>query len=512
MFLLGIILRFTFIDNPNITGDEVTFLGFSYPTINSGIVTGAPSPPFQFLSQHHPPLISVNLFITLNIMNPNGWIFIEDWMVKFFPAVIGIISIIFVYIVVKKIYNETSGLIAALFFSICTFAVISSKVIFHDILLIPFVMITLLFAYQERWYLCGFFLGLCFLTKITAYTILPAILIYLVIRYLRIDKEHIKTFFTNFSKLAFIALLLYLPIIIYNIAIFIEYGFADTFYSRLFGLNDPITAVFGDPEVPFYSSPGLFNFAWIILPELVNVLSVPVTVYLIFCCFLCFFDKGEKLRFNIILLLFITTILFLFTYRWYQIVTLMVILVPITFISSRVSLILKKFKNSRVLSRKKKISKQTFKKFTVYGIILGIFGFNLYYTINTIAFNHSKIGMTDKTELYDFQFTYSNMGYLWIPDNGYDELFNLIKQYSNKTIYVDDLHPIFSYIYYFYLKDIKLLVSDWNNQTDSIFILYRTTNTIWEPMLGERDLVKDSYIRANTTSLKNLTNFLIYIN
>ncbi|MHA1267380.1 MAG: glycosyltransferase family 39 protein [Candidatus Helarchaeota archaeon] len=513
ILIFGGILRFGFMSNIDITGDEIFSLGISYPSIDFSILPVSAPPPFTCLSQHHPPLLSVNFYLTMNILNQNGWIYIEDWMAKFLPALIGLFTIIVVYIVVKKIYDERSALIAAFFFCICTFAVISNLVVFHEILLVPFAMICFLFAYEERWVLCGFFLGICFLIKISAYAMLPALLIYIIIKHFKFNIEQFKAVFGRIAKIAFIALLLYLPVIIYNLVLYIEFGYADSLYSRLFGLPEPITETIGDPEIPIGWTSGLFHFAWIILPELVNVLSVSTTVFLIFCIFLSFFDRGEKLKFNILLILFLLTIIFLFTYRWYQIVTLMIILVPLTILSSRISLILEKIKGLKAVTEKKKVTKRAIKNFAIYGILISIFGFNIFYTINTIAFNHSYYEMNDIDAVNNFQYTYSNVGYLWIPNNGYDELFNILNQYRNDlTVYVDDNHPIFSYIYYFYLKDITNLVSKWNYQNNCLFIIYKSSITIWETRFGTRDIIKTEYIQANCTLLANLTNFLIYIN
>lgn len=107
---------------------------------------------------------------------------------------------------------------------------------------------------------------------------------------------------------------------------------------------------------------------------------------------------------------------------------------------------------------------------------------------------------------------YSTVGYLWIMRNGYDEVMEIIRTFKYSNIYIDDNHPKFSYIFYFYIRGITSLVSDWDNRTNSLFIFYKDPNYIWEPFTySNKGYANEQFIKNYGSCIWNSLNFEIYI-
>jgi len=510
IIIFAIFLRFAFLNFPDFATDDTIFSALTYPVIDPSKIMGLPSPPFQFLTGHHPPLFHLQANININLLNPFGWIFMEDWMIKFQSAFTGVLSVIFCFGIVKNIYNdERSAYISTLFFATFTFAVITSMVFYQEPLLIIFIGFVFYFAYKERWALTGFFIGLSLLVKFSALILIPTILIYLAIRYLRFDIDKFKLLLKNLTSLALVVLILYLPIVIANIASYCELGYMDTFWSRLLGLPDPMTEAVGEAEIPLGDiGPGIFNYFSYQILGLINIFGILTLIFLVLCVFLSFFDKKQQLYFNLALISFIVIFLLVFTTRMFQIITLSPIIFPLVILSSRITNILKEFK------LKKKIQlTYTKRKVIVYGFVAIVIIFSTFYTINTIGFDHSSEIIHDANyQINNPAYYFSNLGYLWIARYGYDDIMDEIKNYSTYTVYIDDDHPRFSYIYYFWVRNYTSLLSDWNYENDSLFVIYKFPNNIWEAFQHTTaDDINQAYIEANCSLLLENSNFMIYI-
>lgn len=506
IIVIGVILRFVFLNRPDLGSDETYFMGLSYPMIDTDHLTGLPSPPFQYLSAHHPHTFHVQGCIVMNIFNPFGWGFMDDWMVKFLPAFLGTLTIIVYYVVVTKIYDKTAGLISGAFVATCTYAVIISRLCYHEVLVILIMGIVIYFAYKERWGLTGFFIGLSLLVKFTALVIIPPILFYLIIRYLRIDKEKFKVFLKNLSSLVFVVVVLFLPIFIANVASYYQFGYADSFWSRLFGLADPLTEAVGEAEMPVSLNPSMFAFLPLQVMQLINVLGILSFIFILICIIFSFSDKGNHLTLNIILLIFLVEYLLIFTSRWFQIISLApLFIVPFTILSSRIVKLISIRKKMRLGKRKREI--------LTYGIICLVIGFSIIYSWNTVAIDHSTKDFSDDYyEAMHPAYYFSNLGYLWISSQGYDDVINIIRNYSAYTVYIDNDHPMLSYTYYFWVRNYTLFISDWNYTNNSLFVIYKFPNNFWESFTySTADDLRQAYIESNCTLIFENQNFKIFL-
>ncbi len=552
ILVLGTFLRFAFLNCPDFSTDETYFVATSYPLVDPFQITGLPPPPLTFLSGHHPPLTFVGTNFIMNILNPIDWLAMLDWMGKFYFAFIGSISIFSIFSLLNKIYGKYAGYVGALFYSLNTYAIVVSRVGYQEILLILFLIITLDFMYRENWKLTGFFLGISLLTKFTAVIIIPTIILYLIIKNFKFDKKQIKKLLINFSQVAVFAMVLYLPILISNIAIHYHYGYADTFLSRIFGLKDPLSEAIGEAELPVGLMPaGLFAYSSVLNLQIVNVIGIILIPYIIFCVILSFLDKGKILLFNLINFIFLILLYLIFTSRWFQIISLSPIIIPIIIISCRIVNLdkvfhkLNKFFNisypifsARFKPIIKKIERRTtkfrfptvfryknlkknyrkhnvkYQHFVICSILMFFFSFSFIYSWNTIAYPHFFFSndIDDLRESFRTNTEYSTIGYLWIMRNGYDEVMEIIRNFRYFFIYVDDNHPKFSYIYYFYQRGITSLVSDWDNRTNSLFIFYKQPNYMWESFTySNKGDANEHYIREHGTCIWESLNFEIYI-
>ncbi|MFX1450746.1 MAG: glycosyltransferase family 39 protein [Promethearchaeota archaeon] len=551
ILIIGIILRFLFLNEPDFYLDETFFISPTYPIINPFQITGLPPPPFIYLSFHHPPLSFVGQNLIMNILNPYDWLAMKDWMAKFYFAFIGSISIFSIFSLLNKIYGKPAGYVGALFYSLNTFAIIVSRVGYQEILLILFFTITMDFMYRENWKLVGFFLGLSLLTKFTALTIIPPVLLYLLIRNFKLNRKSSRTLLINFNYIAIFAILLYLPVFIANMISFLEFGYADTFLSRVFGLRDPLTEVLGEAEIPAGLLPGIFKYSPLLSLELINIIGLTLIPYLIVCVFLSFLDNLKKLGFNFFTYSFFILFYLIFTSRWFQIITLSPLIIPITIISCRIvnldkifskfniffnkvyPIISLKFKPFIKIIKKYTIKinvprnfrfkslKNTYKEhrikyqhFIICSFLVTFFGFSFIYSWNTIAYPHCFLSFNfdDVTETLRSNTQYSTVGYLWITRNGYDEVMEIIRLFKYYWIYIDDTHPIFSYLFYFYGRGMTNLVSDWDNRTNALFVFYKQPNYLWEPHIySDEGNVNEDYIKMNGRCIWDSLNFEIYI-
>ncbi|NVM03856.1 MAG: glycosyltransferase family 39 protein [Candidatus Helarchaeota archaeon] len=545
-------MRFLFLDFPDLTTDETFFVSSSYPIIDPFNVMGIPPPPFTYLSSHHPPLNIVGTNLVLNIINPFDWLSMKDWMGKFFPVFIGSISIFAIFSLLNRVYGRNSGYVGAFFYAVNNYAIIISRIAYQEIFLILFLIIIMEFAYREKWNLVGVFLGLSLLTKFTALTIIPSLLIYFCIRNLRLNQKSMKTFFKKFIYATFLALLLFLPILIANITTYYNFGYADTFWSRVFGLRDPMTEAYGEAEMPIGLIPtGVLTYDPLISGQLINVIGPILIPFITLCVILSFLDKPKKLGFIIFIYSFYLIFYLIFTSRWFQVVSLSPIIIPITIISCRIVNLDKLFSKFNIFLNKsyphiplkiksfiRRVEKYTIKfrvpktfsykyiktnykthkvkhqHFIICSFLITILSFSFIYSFNTLYKPHYFLDykFDDVTETLKTNFEYSTLGYLWIMNVGYDEVMEIVRLFRFSNVYVDDTHPVFSYLYYFYTRGFTALVSDWDNRTNSLFIFYKSPNYFWEPFArSNKGDANEDYIKLNGDRIWNSLNFEIYV-
>ncbi|MDO8430302.1 MAG: glycosyltransferase family 39 protein [bacterium] len=260
ILILAFLLRFWNVWNQDLFGDEapdafraigyIDYLGTSFQTQPIDWYKNTALPWWTSLSFHDfPPLAMI-------IQHAFFAVFGDSLLVARLPAIIlGVISVFLLYLIAKKFFeNEILALFSALFFAINSEMVWIFRTSMLEPILLFFILLNIYFFYQfiyenksgHYWWLFGISLGLVTLTKYTGVFLLPVYILYILI-----TKREI---FKNWRLYAafLLAILLFLPVIIYNIYLYKATGHFDLQISYFLGQETPEwTGLVGKIQSPF---------------------------------------------------------------------------------------------------------------------------------------------------------------------------------------------------------------------------------------------------------------------
>ncbi len=192
------------------------------------------------LSFHdHPPLVFLLQNISMGIFGENKFGF------RLPSAVAGVISVYLVYLIGKKLFSEKTGLLTAALYALTVNAVHNARLGIQEPILIALMLAAIYFflrADQSKRYLLitGIFTGLAMLAKYNSIILEPIFFIYILL----FRREWLKEKFL-WLGLA-LTLVIFSPVIIYNLNLYLAVGHFDFQLSYLLGQN---------PEV-WQSAPG----------------------------------------------------------------------------------------------------------------------------------------------------------------------------------------------------------------------------------------------------------------
>jgi hypothetical protein len=190
-------------------------------------------PAWTSLSFHdHPPLAFWINHVGMAIFGESRFGF------RIASALLGIVSIWFLYRIGKKLYGERAGLISAALLAVTMNHVHYSRTGMQESILIFFILLTILFTIlgkeRRKYYIwAGAALGLALLTKYTALFLIPVLFIYLLFTNRSVFRT--KEFWVG-AALAFFA---FSPVIIYNLLLYQTRGHFDFQLSYIFHQNPP---------------------------------------------------------------------------------------------------------------------------------------------------------------------------------------------------------------------------------------------------------------------------------
>lgn len=226
-------------------------------------------------------------------------------------ALAGLLSVALVFLITRQLYSARTALLASLFLAVNNYFIWISRVGYLESIALLFILGAIYFLLKSRAsvnyiFLFGLSLGLAFLSKYTSFYLIPFFLAYVFWQRRDLIGEHKY----KFIPALLITLVLFLPVIIYNVLMFKTKGHFDMQFAALF--NQSVTDW---PIIERAAGAGFFgNFASII-HTLINAFSLPV--FLLFCLAL-FFLLYEEIRFRtgkhlvvLLNLLFLTTIFML---------------------------------------------------------------------------------------------------------------------------------------------------------------------------------------------------------
>jgi dolichyl-phosphate-mannose-protein mannosyltransferase len=172
------------------TPGELYFDEVYFPTTAQEIVRGDPAAWEWFGHENtHPPLSKLFMAggmaifgvvssgsITGEVENPFAW--------RFFGALAGIGSVVFIYLLGKRLFNsEIVGIAAAFLMVFEGLSFVQSRMATPDTFLVFFVLGVIYFLLSDRYLYSGIFFGAALATKLTALMIVFPIVIYFVYRY-----------------------------------------------------------------------------------------------------------------------------------------------------------------------------------------------------------------------------------------------------------------------------------------------------------------------------------------
>ncbi|TSC76729.1 MAG: hypothetical protein G01um101433_697 [Parcubacteria group bacterium Gr01-1014_33] len=191
-------------------------------------------PWWTHLSFHdHPPLAFWAEHISLAAFGEN------NWGLRFPSALLGIASVYLLYLFIRRLSSPQAGLLAAALYGLTVNHIYISRTGMQEAYVIFFILLACYFFLRalenDNYFLwTGMALGLGFLTKYTVAFLVPAFLLYLLF--------FNRSAFTN-KKLwlgAGIALLIFSPVIIYNVMLWRATGHFDFQFSFIFRQNPEV--------------------------------------------------------------------------------------------------------------------------------------------------------------------------------------------------------------------------------------------------------------------------------
>ncbi|OGU64572.1 MAG: hypothetical protein A2W30_05655 [Ignavibacteria bacterium RBG_16_36_9] len=222
------------LNRADVLGDEYDLAYQAYDLVD-GIFAGRKA--FFISNSGHPPLALTIKHFSMNILNPNGLASLSDWQFRVSEAIIGLFTIVAAYVLTKNLYSPKVAILTALFLAVNNYMVWMGR-IFHREMVMTF-FVTAGIAYyvkiknqsgRKNDLFVGIALGAALLVKATA---LITLLIPL-IDGIRNQKGRKSAF-----SIIAVSLAVFLPIIVYNIFAVKITGYADVFFSNIFGIFRP---------------------------------------------------------------------------------------------------------------------------------------------------------------------------------------------------------------------------------------------------------------------------------
>lgn len=187
----------------------------------------------KFSFHDHPPLVFWIQHYFIKFFGENNFAF------RLPSALLGIASVLLIYLLGRQLYWRQVGLLAAAFFAITLNQVYISRTGLQEAYVIFFILLASLWFLKalERdthflW--LGIFLGLAFLTKYTAFILLPIFLVYIL--WFRRELLFNKKLWIG----AAFTFLIFSSVIIYNVQLYRAVGHFDFQFSYIFGQNPEV--------------------------------------------------------------------------------------------------------------------------------------------------------------------------------------------------------------------------------------------------------------------------------
>jgi len=242
ILFLAAVLRLSFLSRGDVVSDEAFygFRGIGMMDFDEAPLQTTPlewtdpnTPSWAKLSFHdHPPLVFLAQHFSMDVFG------INNFGMRFPSAILGILSVWLIYLIGKYLFSERAGLFSALVYAVTVNAGYISRLGLQESYVVFFMLLALylfLRSLKDNRYFIrfGIILGLSFLTKYTAFILIPTLLIYLL--FYRRDLFKNKNLWLGIIA----ALLIFSPVIFYNYKLYQLSDHFDFQISYLLKQNTP---------------------------------------------------------------------------------------------------------------------------------------------------------------------------------------------------------------------------------------------------------------------------------
>lgn len=195
-------------------------------------------PSWTRLSFHdHPPLTFWIQHVFIKILGEN------NFAMRLPSALLGVVSVYLVFLLGSLLFSPTAGVVSAGFLSVTLNHVYISRVGMQESYVIFFMLLALCLFLKEKWRWLGVVLGFAFLAKYNLFILVPIFFSYLLWKKRNAFKN--KDLWIGI----FLSVLIFSPVVIYNIMLYRAVGHFDFQFSYIFGQNPEVWKVAPGKEI-----------------------------------------------------------------------------------------------------------------------------------------------------------------------------------------------------------------------------------------------------------------------
>ena len=224
--------------------EQTTPLEWLDPSTSSG---QAPIPSWTKLSFHdHPPLVFWIQHFSIALFGEN------NFALRFPSALLGVLSVYLLYLIGQALYSPSAGLVGAAFMAATLNSVYISRVGMQESYVIFFLLLSIYFflkSLRKENYLIwtGVALGFGLLTKYNVFILVPIFLTYLA--FFRRDYFKSAGWRKKLGIGAVLALIIFSPVIVYNLKLYQTAGHFDFQFSYILGQNPEVWQIQPGKEI-----------------------------------------------------------------------------------------------------------------------------------------------------------------------------------------------------------------------------------------------------------------------
>ncbi len=288
------------INTHDLCGDEINIGMRSYDLVDGNV---ARRKAFFLSTVSHSPLINTTGFVSMQILQPFGFYELEDWMFRFFPALVSVMTVVCLFFILYPEYGILPAFAAALLLSVSNYHVWMGRIFLREGLMTFMLSFGVLSAFRIKdndlyLFFCALALGAAFMVKFTAAFFVIPFIIYVYFR----KKEALINFILIFFAVC-------LPVILFNAVAYITTGYMDQPFGKLFNMfggNAKGTMITHDNMYTRLVSPfdGIKHCLMILLDQSGIALFLLILISVFFSALKCFKEKSR----DILLVLLIISI------------------------------------------------------------------------------------------------------------------------------------------------------------------------------------------------------------